>query len=305
MSHRLINRRKLVIFGLSGSALAACTHIGLPYLSSTSLGAQANSGLFKTDQDFEDFTSYFRMISDFGGDATYRFHSGQALFVPSPRQLAIEFVNFVAIKQDRTRRLPNGHFHHAYKGVTFFTDIETGEVLDTFDNPVTGQQNKVKPYATSGGSIVYTPKGAYQLKPNADPSLKPKIGMEPPHFQWGTASNDVWLTYPERFGFYDDNGKLVAADNSMYRYISRLEDLEDKRISNVPCAMSWSTETGMWPWMEMDNRPGHFIFGSLGRKYNELDAVPERYVEASEQLYPGHITAEIQWDDFTIPYTMR
>lgn len=304
MKFPVFNRRDLIKSGTSAIIAAGFTHKAYaePHSANVNPGAVRP---FKMDQGFEDFTSYFRIISDFGGGTTYRFHSGQALLVPAPGQLAIEFVNFVAIKQDRTRRLPNGDFHHAYKGVTLFTDIESGDVLETFENPVTGKQNTVQPFATSGGSIVYTPNGAYPLKPGADPLIEPKIGMAAPHFQWGSAGEHTWLTYPERFGFYDSEGALVGADNSMYRYMARLEDLQDTKVTNVPSSMSWSSETGMWPWMDMEDHPGHFIFGSLGRKYNRLDAVPARYVEASEKLYPGHLTSEMQWSDFIIPHAMR
>lgn len=257
------------------------------------------------NQGFQDFVAYFRIMSDFGGGTTFRFHSGSALLVPAPRQLALPFVDFVSIKQDRTRRLPNGDFQHAYKGVTLFTGLKTGEVIDSFRNPASNEVNQVKHFATSGGSIVYTPTGAYQLKPKADPNDTPDIGLDPVEFGWGMAGEDTWITYPERFSFKDADGKVVGADNSMYRYLVDSVELANADVANVDAVMSWQTETGLWPWMQMEGHPGHLIFGSIGKKYNSIDAIPERYLLASESRFPGQLEEQIAWSDFVVPLARR
>lgn len=293
-----LNRRD--ILKLSGSGLIAA--IASQALPKAALGADHDA--LKLHQGFEDFTHYFRIMSDLGGGTTYRYHAGKMLMVPTPRGLAEDFVDFVAIKQDRSRRLPNGDFHHAYKGVTMFTDMETGEVLDAFENPITGETNTAQPFATSGGSIVYTPDGPYALRPGADPTVTPEIGMGPTQFDWNMAGDDVWITHPERFAVFDEGGKAIAADNSMYRYMVSKTQLSDLSITSVDTTMNWQTETGPWGWMEMpDSFTGHFIFGSLGRKYASLDQVPDQYVQASEERFPGHLSEPSDWADFVIPYS--
>lgn len=300
VNSKRIHRRDILKLSAGGLSLSA----GLTH----PLGALANtSPSFQIDQGFEDFVAYFRIISDLEGPSTYRYHAGKMLMVPQPRGLAEDFVDFVAIKQDRSRRLPNGDFHHAYKGVTMFTDTETGEVLNQFRNPVTEELVEVEPFATSGGSIVYTPAGPYALKPGADPSMIPEIrDRGPTTFDWDVSGDDAWLTYPERFAIFNAQGEAIAADNSMYRYMVSLTQLGDPSITSVDCVMNWQTETGPWGWMKMpDSFTGHFIFGSLGRKYASLDDVPARYVAASEQRFPLHLAKPIDWSDFVMPQSRR
>lgn len=300
MPTKQIPRRDMLKQSIGGLALSASMAPPLAAMAST-------SNTFQTDQGFEDFAAYFRIISDLEGPSTYRYHAGKVLMVPEPRGLAEDFVDFVAIKQDRSRRLPNGDFQHAYTGVTMFTDMETGRVLDTFENPVTGETVTVEPFATSGGSIVYTPEGPYALKPGADPTFLPKISeVGPTKFDWDVSGDDVWITYPERFAVFNDDGKAIAADNSMYRYMTDMAQLMDPAISSVDCVMNWQTETGPWSWMNMpDSFKGHFIFGSMGRKYASLNRVPTRYIEASETRYPEHLLRPIDWADFVIPNSRR
>lgn len=299
MDGSVLNRRTALTASVAGVLLATG--------STGFAAAEERRSRLKLNQGFEDFTAYFRIISDLEGPSTYRYHAGKMLMVPTPRGLAEDFVDFVAIKQDRSCRLPNGDFQHAYKGVTMFTDMTTGDVLDQFENPVTGEINSVEPFATSGGSIVYTPDGPYALKPGADPTVTPEIGdMGPTKFDWDVAGDDAWITYPERFAVFDENGKAIAADNSMYRYMVSKTQLDDPTLSSVDSVMNWQTETGPWGWMNMpDSFTGHFIFGSLGRKYASLDQVPAQYVRESEKRFPSHLVTPIDWDDFVIPNSRR
>lgn len=293
MLDQKIDRRKLIATGAAASLLATT-------------GARAKSKASCTpNQGFEDFAALFRLVSDLGGPSTYRFHSGTALIVPAPLQLAEDFLGYVALKQDRVRRLPNGDFHHAYTGGILFTDATSGKVINKFENRFTGETVDVKHFATSGGSLVYTPKGTYGLKPGADATATPKLSKKQVELGWGTTDSDAWITYPERFAFYDADGNFAGADNSMYRYHGRLADLRNPSISSVDTVMTWQSETGLWDWMNMGDHPGHLIFGGMGRKYSSSSDLPMEYVQAYEVSFPNQLSRSIDWNDFTIPNAYR
>lgn len=206
---KFITRRNVLVAGAGGAAsvLSGCTVARQPLQDDVSSAERVKLG-----RGFKDFAAYFRLMSDFGGESTYRYQYGRVLVVPAPRQMAQDFVDFVSIKQDRTRRLGNGDFHHAYKGITLFTDKDTGDVLQTLENPFTGEMNTVEHFATSGGSIVYTPEGTYLLRPGADPDVTPTLGSPPARLDWAVAGDYAWLTYPERFEIREKNGTLVGSD---------------------------------------------------------------------------------------------
>jgi hypothetical protein len=53
--------------------------------------------------------------------------------------------------------------------------------------------------------------------------------------------------------------------------------------------------------MEMGERPGHLLFGSMGRKYANLADVPSQVIAAAELRFPGQLTRPIEWADYTLP----
>ena len=102
--------------------------------------------------------TYMKILSDLSDHSTYRFHTGRILSVIG-RNVGEPMMDFIACKQDRVRRLTDGSYQHGYRGVILFTELDTGRVLDTFENPITGKTNKVNHFKTSWGAGVYTTHG--------------------------------------------------------------------------------------------------------------------------------------------------
>ncbi len=118
---------------------------------------------------------------------------------------------------------------------------------------------------------------------------------------WNIAGDDVWITYDERVVVRAEDGSVAYADSSMYRYHASLKQLQDPHQPSADTIMSWDTETTWWPWLEMGDREGHMIFGSMGRKLARLDDVPEMVIAASEERFPEQLARPIDWNDYTLP----
>ena len=244
--------------------------------------------------------TYMKILSDLSGRPTYRFHTGRILSV-APGQLGQPFMDFVACKQDRVRRLTDGSYQHGYRGVILFTEVDTGRVLDTFENPLTGKTNRVQHFRTQWGSGVFTRHGAYSLAAAGQAQEAPGLRDKPFQLGWTIVGDDVWVTYDERVAVRDAGGAIVYADSSMYRYHASLGQLKDPEQPSADTVMSWNTETTWWPWMDMGDTPGHLIFGSMGRKFADLAEVPEQVISASEEIFPGQLSRPIDWSDYTLP----
>ncbi len=117
---------------------------------------------FDTATPEHNLIAYMKIMSDLSDKPTYRYHTGRILSVIG-RNVGEPLMDFVACKQDRVRRLTDGSYQHGYRGVILFTELDTGRVLDTFENPFTGKTNTVRHFKTSWGSGVFTKTGAYSL----------------------------------------------------------------------------------------------------------------------------------------------
>ncbi len=287
--------RRVMLGGMATAFTAACA-------GTTGIGrAQSSATLSSRPIDInareDNVRAYLKIISDLSEKPTYRYHTGRILAVPKHLHLGEPFVDFVAIKQDRVRELPGGVFQHAYRGIILFTDKDSGEILETFQNPLTGETNEVKHYKTSRGAINYIPEGVYFRRIGGNPSPLSPENEKPMRLAWSSAGDDTWVTYDERFSFSDKDGNHVAADNSMYRYMTNMRQLQDMGLTSADMAMSWQTETMFWSWMNMSGHPGHLIFGSMGGKYGSIDELPQKHVQWAQAYLPDHLTDTIDWAD--------
>ena len=293
----MITRRDLLL-GVGLSATAA--GLGMPRLGAAPGDPMAVPQALDTRNPDHNLIAYMKILSDLSDRPTYRFHSGRILSV-IPGQLGEPFMDFVACKQDRVRRLTDGSYQHGYRGVILFTELDTGQVLDTFENPLTGKTSEVRHFHTRWGSGVFTRSGAYSLAAAAETQEAPGLADTPFQLGWSIVGDDVWVTYDERVAMRDDAGRLYYADSSMYRYHASLKQLPDPDQPSAATIMSWDTETTWWPWMDMGTMPGHLIFGSMGRKYADLEQIPAEVVAASEERFPGQLSRPIDWSDYTLP----
>lgn len=290
--------RRETIFGIAAAGVVPGTVIGTPQPNDDPTAVDLP---LKTRDPDQNLIAYMKSLSDLAGRPTWRFHAGRILAVATPGDIAQPFMDFVACKQDRVRRLRDGSYQYGYRGVILFTELDTGRVLDRFDNPITGVTNEVNHFYTKWGSGVYTRDGSYSLAAEGRAQEAPGLEDQPFQLGWSIVDDDVYLTYDERVAVRTPEGRVVYADNSMYRYHVSLAQLANPSVSSADAIMSWDTTTTWWPWMEMDERPGHLIFGSMGKKYDSLDRVPSAVVDASEERFPGQLTRPIDWSDYTLP----
>lgn len=297
-------RRRLLLFaGIAGTALTLpasgagreSSGPGITESHPSASGARPISTSLDTRDPEQNLRVYMKVLSDLDDRPTFRFHTGRILSV-APGQLGEPLLDFVACKQDRVRQLADGSYQHGYRGVILFTDIDTGQVLDTFANPLTGKTNRVQHFRTSWGSGIYSAQGRYSLGAGAS-ELQNASALRTKPFQlaWSIVRDDVWITYDERVVVRSASGSVQYADSSMYRYHTSLRQLLDPGQTSADAIMSWGTETSWWPWMEMGGRPGHLLFGSMGRKYPDLSSVPGDVIAAAERLFPGQLTEPIDW----------
>jgi hypothetical protein len=121
--------------GLSGLATPAIA--GLP-------GSGKPRGLdLSTAED--NIYAYAKTWGTLGEEPVFGGHEGVFFAVVGNRR-AIPLFGYVGFGSLQFRILPNGDAEYRGKDATFYTDLKTGELLDTWQNPFTGKAVKVYPY---------------------------------------------------------------------------------------------------------------------------------------------------------------
>jgi hypothetical protein len=168
--------------------------------------------------------------------------------------------------------------------VTFFYDVETGEMLDTFDNPYTGETNTVTASVQGGGAgsgFNYSVNGVRPTK------FMDRMPEKPLLLQWSSVRDVIWMhaetAYPPG---------LSQPRKQRQTMFTNLEDFNNPEVSNLPASFSATVFENWSRWMEMGDRPGHVIWHASGAKIASLDDLPDAFRERLERDHADRMTAD-------------
>jgi hypothetical protein len=185
------------------------------------------------------------------------------------------------------RLTPTADREYAATGVTtsFFQDWQTGKVMDTFANPVSGKTNKVLPNLIGGepgsAAAFYSTRG---VRPGRmAPGDWRGEGLE---LTWTHYADTVWLAHDRT---YPPGLPQPMGESSVGK--ARVADLHDRGRSFVPASFS-STYFAPYPaWMQMQGQPGYVIWHADGLKLESADALPADFRARVLKLFPERLAA--------------
>jgi hypothetical protein len=164
--------------------------------------------------------------------------------------------------------------------LTYFQDLQTGKILDAFDNPLSGRRNSVTANFLSGASLLYPADGtsarAMLMPVNGgviapggynDPDKQKPIGL----VRWELSPDTVTLLTDSSWPV-PVQPQLETRTQSCAR-----SDFFDPAIKRMLARYAGTTIIPWMQWMEMGATPGHLVWHTSGEKYFSLDALDADY----------------------------
>lgn len=181
-------------------------------------------------------------------------------------------------------QLPGGQYELTGNTLTFFRDLETGAMTDTFRNPYTGMLNQVQP-AVQGGS-----RGrGFNISVDGV-RFTPAIEQIPPRpllLNWTFCRDMVWMhnetAYPPG---------MAPPRMQRQTMFAPLADFADPVVRRLPTTFSSTVFMPWLRWMDMEDRPGHLVWHASGAKLRSLDDLPAEYRQRAERDHAGYLTAD-------------
>jgi hypothetical protein len=153
-----------------------------------------------------------------------------------------------------------------------YLDPKTGELLDQWTNPWTGEQVDVIHMVNDPASMS---KALYAYNADGTPTPKRRVWED-----WG---ENIINRRPRAFyrenplgGDYQEwvGGKYQAFENSAIRiHKSHIDSI--LKGERVPYNATWVRVSQWLPWMGMGSREGMIIIATEGRSFDSVDDVPE------------------------------
>ena len=265
----MIHRRHL-LQGMGGAALAAVSPLSI-----------AGTGLDLTDPR-DRLTALAKMRGSTSGMLTIGWVIGARYAVVDKK--AMPMLGILAGTFSQYRRLDADTFEAHALEIAYFTDLDTGRLIETWENPVTGKVVEVPQTRMGPSRILMRAEGLEVPRPSGEAA-----GMEIQHeFRDPIELHGrVWITEEIRVQSEPRKpGGKAFRYNEMTTYESRLDDLNNPALSAAPVNVQFQSLVTFRPWMGFGDTPGHTTARGFGGRETRVEDLPPYYLELTERYHP-------------------
>lgn len=167
----------------------------------------------------------------------------------------------------------------------FYTDIETGVLLDKFNNPYTGETIAIRPPRLSTGTRRYAVSGMISERApreNYDMTEYGKIGPG-----W-VINDDVWIQADTGFRAEPttEDGRLSVV-NDWFTYHGSISEVSDPDVKSAAATQAFN-DINTWPaWLNMDGVAGNYVSRGFGRKVATVTDMPTVWQRLMKDIFPA------------------
>lgn len=179
------------------------------------------------------------------------------------------------------------NFHH--REVLYYMDPKTGEILDTWTNPVTGRTVEVMHILNDPVNRISRVNGGFRSPPFDHQIVGDRIVFQIDVFR--TKENPISR---KKYPLHSQTDVYQSCE--LWAISSSLSEVANPDVTTASNHTAWA-RNGMWlPFMEMGNRPGHMVYHSQSFKLmNGAAELPKHILDYTEKHYPKYLEAPREW----------
>jgi hypothetical protein len=185
-------------------------------------------------------------------------------------------------------RQADGSFKVAMFELTYYTDSDTGQLLKTYQNPYTKEEN----------TVAHVRLGPELRRQTASGIARPANRMVREFASTlGPATirdNNVWIPIDVEATIRFPKPQAPEIILNHYTTVhGKLSEATDPDKVSVPANLTFQNILKWEPWMRMGDHPGHMMSRAAGLKLESLDELPDNYLAMAEQVHPKLIADPI------------
>ncbi|MGI9341735.1 MAG: DUF1838 family protein [Gammaproteobacteria bacterium] len=198
----------------------------------------------------------------------------------------------------RTEAQDDGSFHLFNRELAFYTDLKTGEYIDTWVNPWTKEECEVKPIhnMTVNAHMIVSEKIGTAIAMDFDGNL-----MEVPlPLGWNNFGDKLFSNFGVHTMFPNElkpdvwpresSGPVVRIAE-IFQRVADLAQLENPDVTSADYSGVW-TRVGPWlPWMRQGQAEGNLVFSTFMTKLNSADELSPKFKARIEERLPEYFVA--------------
>lgn len=192
------------------------------------------------------------------------------------------FYDLVAVTFAKFREAKGGGYDAVSFEIEYFIDRQTGDVLDKWRNPYSGQivsakHNDSVPVRYKIGSDTRIALPPALLFPGS------QVTREVPRFEF--AGDDVWVQEKTVATIPVSDAKPMHF-NEMVTYHAKTSDLSRPGATRARADVAYLGVSSFRPWQAMGERTGHIIGYGIGASGLTMADVPPRWLSVTKRLHP-------------------
>ncbi len=213
---------------------------------------------------------------------------------------------------------PGGNVRLRGKEVGYFNDPKSGDILEQWDNPWTGERVEVFNFLNDRIRGLLTPEmprfdfGDKDDAPtlmNEGTAIVREDGSTPFILPWEFYGDDVLLSWDYTHRYRNPvtatgwptacTGEFINPSEH-FTFNTKRSALEDRDVLSAPSHCGFSRLSPWWPWMRMGQSGVEgALFGRMhSHKQNRgFDEIPPKVRAYTEQHYPQFLEPADDWDD--------
>ena len=295
----LLSRRQALGFGLSGVA-AAGTGLGAGLLGQAAGAAEAIKFDFTKPED--NLRAWVKLVASLdSGTQTCGYYKGDVIAVTGPEQKNLPLFGYEGFGMSRVTQLPDGRYENLHREISYYTDLKTGEILENWKNPLTGETVKVYPTNNDPVNSYY----ATSFKQTFGEAGKQETVEFPFILPWETHGDRVIVTFnvhtrwPSPFTKDKWPREYIGEwykTSELFQIHTRMSELADPTLKKVYSTSAWFKEAPFMPWMLMDNAPGRLIYNTRIFGLESPEQLPKKIYDYTAKNYPKYLSAPDHWE---------
>jgi hypothetical protein len=259
---------------------------------------------YRFDDPNEMLKLFVRMNASLDGATYYGWYAGHA-FGNMPGEMMRPLCGFEGFGVGWVKAQPDGTYQSAYKEVGYYKDLKTGEIIERWTNPYTGEVCEVMHIHNASVNMLLTPKlpdyeamakkGATLGNPNLARADDPARPYGLPYVIAGDSVSlfyDVRGNVPNRLSPKEWPRESTGERTSIaefYMMTAKTSDAFNPKLVNVPTTGAWTRVAPWLPWMLMGGQPGEMFYRSATKKFARREDLPRQIVAYTEKNYPAFL----------------
>ncbi len=294
--------KTLVGAGFAGAAVTEA--LAAPVATESCENLPVDTANLKYSDNFWNRDAYARMVGDLDfGKQKFGWFKGDVLGV-RPGERVRKLFGFEGFSYARLKKTDGDQYEKLLREVGFYTDPDTGDVLEEYRNPYTDELVKVVPIANDPFNQRIGP-----VRTLGGPSYgglnKAKRKTIPFLLPWQEVGNnkvlvarDIHLFYPSALQPEkwprESSGKMNRV-SEMFTFTVSKSDLANPDLTSIEHAGSWYRITPWLPWMLMGQAEGHCQYNCVQGAFHNTDMLSPKVRAYAEKHYPKYFEAPEEW----------